>query len=224
MYQWFSTYPCVTLDSGEQTIDSPSAGRTGAYARDALLHAQCGQYTSADVSQIWCREVNLSHKRRSDQEFAHFALCLVVSLPGFPLTCLQKIVRSHRVFTWIREADHLWAISHNFASAARRQAELFCGICFLVKCAASPQEAAVACIVHMAIASVGTEKSQHANKIVDIGVLPAGNRVDILDGHESLGDTKNLFVTLNLPLYEDTRAGCDNVWSWYAQRNARFNA
>jgi hypothetical protein len=63
----------------------------------------------------------------------------------------------------------------------------------------------------MAIASLGTEKSQHANKIVDIGVLLAGYRVDILDRHESLGDTKNFFVTLNLPLYEDTRTGRDNV-------------
>jgi hypothetical protein len=63
----------------------------------------------------------------------------------------------------------------------------------------------------MAIVSLGTEKSQHANKIVDIGVLPAGYRVDVLDGHESLGDTENFFVTLNLPFYEDTRTGCDNV-------------
>jgi hypothetical protein len=82
-----------------------------------------------------------------------------------------------------------------------------------VKCTASPQEAAVASVVHMVIASLGAEKSQHANKIVDIGVLPAGYRVDVLDGHESLGDTKNLFVFLNLPLYEDTRSGCDDVGS-----------
>ena len=80
-----------------------------------------------------------------------------------------------------------------------------------MKCTASPQKAAVASIVHMVIASLGTEKSQHANKIVDIGVLPAGYRVDVLDGHESLGNTKNFFVTLNWPLYEDTRTGCDDV-------------
>jgi hypothetical protein len=54
-------------------------------------------------------------------------------------------------------------------------------------------------------------KSQHANNIVDIGVLPAGYRVNVLDGYESLGDTKNFFVALNLPLYEDTRTGCDDV-------------
>jgi len=63
----------------------------------------------------------------------------------------------------------------------------------------------------MVIASLGTEKGQHANKIVDRGFLLAGYRVDVLDGYESLGDTKNFFVTLNLPLYGDTRSGCDDV-------------
>lgn len=80
--------------------------------------------------------------------YVHFALRFVALFPRLLLTYLARMVRLYDVSISIREVDYRWAITHNFAGAARwKVAQDFGENSLLVKCTASPLKAVVARVI-----------------------------------------------------------------------------